>query len=88
MKPTLKVCNANLVPAETVWPGRCNPGDMVMRAELLEEHPKLGQPVGGREPIRTSLVVAVDFIKRTVETRNTVYQIVEAPSDEAHSEDQ
>lgn len=78
-KRIMKVHSARIVPAETIWPGRCNPEDMVMHAVLLDEHPVLGAPVGGAEPIRTSLIVSVDFIARTVETRNSIYQIVERP---------
>lgn len=79
-KRTVYVRNARIVPAETVWPGCCKPEDLVLRAELVTAHPVLGNVsddtlVEQRE-IRTSLIVRQDLAARTVETKNTIYEVV------------
>ena len=75
-KRVVYVRNATLVPAETVWPGRCTPGDMVMRATLVSAHPVLGEPAYDGETIRTSLIVSQDLAARRIETKNTMYEVV------------
>lgn len=73
-KRTVQIRNARIVPAETIWPGRCKPDDMVLLGELASEHPVLGTSDGA--PIRTSLIVEQRLAQRQVETRNTLYEIV------------
>lgn len=73
-KRIVQVRNARLVPAETIWPGRCKPEDMVLLGELVTEHPVLGDAPGA--PIRTSLVVEQRLYQRQIETLNTIYEVV------------
>lgn len=75
IKRTVFIRNARIVPAETIWPGRCKPDDMVLLGELASEHPKLGRYNG--TPIRTSLIVEQRLSLRQVETVNTIYEVVE-----------
>lgn len=75
-KRTVQVTNARIVPAETIWPGRCKPEDMVLLADLVSVHPVLTHLSQG-EPVRTSLIVEQRLSKRQVETLNTIYEIVE-----------
>lgn len=74
-KRRVKIRNARIVPAETIWPGRCKPDDAVLLGELASEHPVLGSAEGA--PIRTSLIVKQDLANRLIETKNTVYEVVE-----------
>lgn len=74
-KRTVQIRNARIVPAETIWPGRCKPDDMVLLGELVSEHPVLGSAPGA--PIRTSLIVEQRLAQRQVETLNTLYEVVE-----------
>ena len=73
-KRTVFIRNARIVPAETIWPGRCNPDDMVLLGELASPHPVLGEDDGAH--VRTSLIVEQRLSARQVETRNTIYEIV------------
>lgn len=73
-KRVVFVRNAKIVPAETIWPGRCKPEDSVLLGELVSDHPVLGSDVGA--PIRTSLIVAQDLSPRRIETLNTIYEVV------------
>lgn len=73
-KRTVQIRNARIVPAETIWPGRCKPDDMVLLGELASAHPVLGSDGA---PIRTSLIVEQRLAQRQVETRNTIYEVVE-----------
>lgn len=75
MKRSVKITNARIVPAETIWPGRCNPDDMVLLGKLVTEHdgPK-GLQVG--DDVRTSLIVKQDLANRLIETLNTNYEVV------------
>lgn len=41
-KRRVKIRNARIVPAETLWPWRCNPEDAVLLGELASEHPRTG----------------------------------------------
>lgn len=74
-KRRVKISNARIVPAETIWPGRCNPDDVVLLGALMSEHPVLGTTIGA--PIRTSLIVKQDLANRLIETKNTLYEVVE-----------
>lgn len=74
-KRRVQIRNACVVPAESFWPGRCNADDMVLLGTLASEHPVLGSAVGA--PIRTSLIVKQDLAKRLIETKNTLYEVVE-----------
>lgn len=74
-KRTVQVRNARIVPAETIWPGRCKPDDMVLLAELASAHPVLGTDDGAA--IRTSLIVAQRLPARQIETLNTIYEVIE-----------
>lgn len=71
-KRTVYIRNARIVPAETVWPGRSDPDDMVLRGELAS--PMLGGIVG--HAVRTSLIVEQRLSMRQVETQNTIYELV------------
>ena len=73
-KRVVYIRQAKLVPAETIWPGRCMPGDLVLIGLLASEHPVLGRDEG--ESIRTSLIVDMDLAARRIETLNTVYEVV------------
>jgi hypothetical protein len=73
-KRVVFIRNAKIVPAETIWPGRCMKGDIVLQGELVSDHPVLGSDVGA--PIRTSLIVTQDLAARRVETQNTIYEVV------------
>lgn len=75
-KRRVQIRHACIVPAETFWPGRCNADDMVLLGILASEHngPK-GLAVG--EPVRTSLIVKQDLANRLIETKNTLYEVVE-----------
>lgn len=74
-KRKVLVKDAQLVPAETIWPGRCNAGDMVLTATLVTQHPMLGRSTA---PIRSSLVVSMHLALGIIETRNTIYEVVQA----------
>lgn len=74
MKRTVYIRNARIVPAETIWPGRCQSGDTVLLGDLASAHPVLGEDNGA--PVRTSLIVSQDLAARRVETLNTIYEIV------------
>lgn len=75
MKRSVKITNARIVPAETIWPGRCNPDDMVLIGTLASEHDgPNGLRVG--EVVRTSLIVKQDLANRLIETKNTNYEVV------------
>lgn len=76
-KRVVYVRNAQIVPAELIWPGRCQPGDTVMQATLVSAHPVLGAPTSDDERIRTSLIVTTDLAARRVETMNTIYEVVQ-----------
>ena len=75
-KRRVKIRNARIVPAETIWPGRCKPDDAVLLGTLASEHdgPK-GLAVG--DHVRTSLIVKQDLANRLIETKNTLYEVVE-----------
>lgn len=73
-KRTVQIRNAQIVPAETIWPGRCKPEDMVLLGDLASEHPILGSHDGA--PVRTSLIVEQRLADRIIETRNTIYEVV------------
>lgn len=75
-KRIVYVRNVSIVPAETIWPGRCQPGDIVMHATLVSAHPVLGAPTSDDERIRTSLIVNMDLAARRIETLNTMYEVV------------
>lgn len=75
-KRVVYVRNVQIVPAETIWPGRCNAADIVMHATLVSDHPVLGQPTSDGERIRTSLIVNMDLAARRIETLNTMYEVV------------
>ena len=74
-KRRVQIRNARIVPAETIWPGRCKPDDTVLLGALASDHPVLGSAAGA--PIRTSLIVKQDLANRLIETRNTLYEVVE-----------
>lgn len=73
-KRVVYISNAKIIPAETIWPGRCNPGDTVLTGNLRSEHPVMGSDF--ISPLRSSLIVSQDLAARRVETRNTIYEIV------------
>ena len=73
-KRVVYIRNARIVPAETIWPGRCTPGDSVLLGELASAHPVLGEDNGA--PVRTSLIQKQDLAARRVETLNTIYEVV------------
>lgn len=73
-KRTVYIRNARIVPAETIWPGRCNASGTVLLGDLASDHPALGQALGA--PVRTSLIVSQDLAARRVETIKTIYEIV------------
>lgn len=75
-KRRVKIRNARIVPAETIWPGRCNPDDAVLLGELASEHdgPK-GLAVG--DHVRTRLIIKQDLANRQIETLFTLYEVVE-----------
>lgn len=75
-KRRVQIRNARIVPAETIWPGRCKPDDAVLLGILASEHdgPK-GLAVG--DQVRTSLIVKQDLANRLIETKNTLYEVVE-----------
>ena len=73
-KRIVLVRNARIVPAESIWPGRCTPEQVVLLAELASEHPVLGADIGA--PIRTSLVQRQDLALGVIETLNTIYKVI------------
>lgn len=75
-KRRVQIRNARIVPAETIWPGRCNRDDAVLLGILASEHdgPR-GLAVG--DHVRTSLIVKQDLANRLIETLNTEYEVVE-----------
>lgn len=73
-KRTVLITDAKLVPAETIWPGRCKPGDMVLTGFLRAEHPVLGNDFVS--PIRPRLIVKQDLANSKIETLNTIYEVV------------
>ena len=73
-KRVVLVRNARIVPAESIWPGRCTPEQVVLLADLVSEHPVLGKEPGA--PIRTSLVQRQDLALGVVETLNTIYKVI------------
>lgn len=73
-KRHVQIRNARIVPAETVWPGRCNPDDAVLLGELASEHDAAHLRIG--DVVRTSLIVKQDLANRLIETKNTVYEVV------------
>lgn len=73
-KRTVFITDAKIVPAETIWPGCCNPGDMVLLGSLRSKHPVLGSDF--TSPIRSSLIVSQDLAAGKIETRNTIYEVV------------
>lgn len=75
-KRRVKIRNVRIVPAETIWPGRCNADDAVLLGTLASEHdgPK-GLVVG--DQVRTSLIIKQDLANRLIETCNTLYEVVE-----------
>lgn len=75
-KRRVQIRNARIVPAETIWPGRCSPGDMVLLGTLVSEHDGPNELLVG-DQVRTSLIVIQDLASRLIETRNTLYEVVE-----------
>lgn len=75
-KRVVYVRNVAIVPAETIWPGRCQSGGIVMHATLVSDHPVLGAPTSDGGHIRTSLIVNMDLAARRIETLNTMYEVV------------
>lgn len=75
-KRRVKIRNARIVPAEAIWPGRCNPGDNVLLGTLASEHDGPNRLRVG-ETVRTSLIVKQDLANRLIETKNTLYEVVE-----------
>lgn len=75
-KRRVKIRNATIVPAETIWPGRCKPLDAVLLGHLASEHDGPNNLRVG-ESVRTSLIVKQDLANRLIETKNTVYEVVE-----------
>jgi hypothetical protein len=75
-KRRVKIRNARIVPAETIWPGRCNPDDAVLLGTLVSEHDGPNHLSVG-DAVRTSLIVKQDLANRLIETRNTLYEVVE-----------
>lgn len=78
-KRRVQIRNARIVPAETaeaVWPGRCNPADLVLVGQLASEHDGPNGLVVG-DQVRTSLIVKQDLANRLIETKNTLYAVVE-----------
>lgn len=75
-KRRVQIRFARILPAETFWPGRCNADDMVLLGTLASEHdgPK-GLSVG--DQVRTSLIVEQNLANRLIETKNTIYEVVE-----------
>lgn len=75
-KRRVKIRNARIVPAETIWPGRCKPDDAVLLGTLASEHDGPNHLRVG-ETVRTSLIIKQDLANRQIETRNTLYEVVE-----------
>lgn len=75
-KRRVKIRNVRIVPAETIWPGRCQPDDAVLLGTLASEHDGPYHLNEG-EAVRTSLIVNQDLANRLIETRNTLYEVVE-----------
>lgn len=75
MKRQVQIKEARIVPAETIWPGRCKPDDMVLLGILVTEHDGPNNLWVGA-PVRTSLIIKQDLANRLVETQNTVYEVV------------
>lgn len=75
-KRRVQIRNARIVPAETIWPGRCNPDDAVLLGQLASDHDGPNNLNTG-DQVRTSLIVRQDLANRIVETKNTLYEVVE-----------
>lgn len=63
-KPRVKCARVSITPwAEGYW---------VAHLDRLSEHPKLGAP-RCESQTRTSFLIRADFMKKEIETRNTIY---------------
>jgi hypothetical protein len=65
MKPRVKCSRVSFVK----WP---NTPHYVAYLDRLSDHPRLGEP-RTESQMRTSALLRVDFVKKEVETMNTIY---------------
>lgn len=74
-KPVYQICDAQIVAATTLWPGRSDlEGKSVAMGIFVHPDGDLGGDV------RTSLIVSGSMAEGQVETLNSIYKFVERPA--------